>query len=61
MLLRCKAESARGGEIKSARIAVDLSDHASEVTAAQPLFKRKKSVLWSFRLHMDQPVAHIGW
>ena len=60
MLLRCKAEPARGGEIKRARIAKRFANHASEIAAFEPLLKREQSVLRCLRLDMDQTVAQVS-
>lgn len=59
MLLRSKAEAARSGEIEPARIAGNLPDHTSKITAAQPLLQRKQGIFGSFRLYMDQPLAQV--
>ncbi len=60
MLLRCKAETARGSEIERARVAGNLSDHAGKVAAFQPLLEREQRILGSRRLDMDEPVAQVG-
>src|SRR5690606_10131138 len=44
VLPRRQAQPPRGGEIKRARIAGDLSDHAGKLSAAQGFLKRKQRV-----------------
>ncbi len=60
MLFRGKAETARGGKIEAARIASNLSDHAGQIAAPQPLLQGKQGIFGRFRFDMDQPFAQIG-
>ena len=59
MPFRSKAEAARGGEAERARIARNLSNHAGEVAALEPLFQREQRVFGRGGSNMDQAVAQV--
>lgn len=61
MFLCGQAQAARSGEIKRARIADNLPDHAGQVAAFEPLLQREQRVLRGLGLDMDQPVAQFLW
>lgn len=59
MALRRQTKSARGGEIERARVASNLSDNTGEITAFEPLFQRKQSILRRARLDTNHPLTPL--
>ena len=60
MALRRQAKAPRGGEIERARIACNLPDDKSEITATHALFQREQRIFGLFCQNMDHAVADIG-
>lgn len=61
MLFCGERQTPRGSKVERARIACNLSDYESEITAAQPLFQREQGIFRRFSSDMNKPVTHPLW
>ena len=59
MLFSRERQAARGSKVERTRIAGNLPNHTSEITAAQPLLQREQSILRRSGFHMDDPLLQV--